>query len=572
MVASRKTGLILFILSLLLVVGTSLPSMAEPSEYGDDTVYLDADKVIFEEKSGLAVAEGNVRVRSDALRIFAHRVEMDSSEQVLSASSTPGKKVSIMQGDRVLTGDSLSYNMATREGVLRGAVGSSPAGDGRVFFKGREMAVAPVEAARDKGWVSSKGTRGVEEDELVGKMSDVSLTTCGQKNPHYRLESKSVVYIPGKRIIAKTPKVYIGEHLLFTYPFDYVVPLDPKQKRALLSSFFPVVASDSDKGQGIGIGGPYVWDTGKANLNVVWWSDAGWEGKLAVEQKISDFLTVWGAIERSYEKDSGENTLRPSWGVLHASGGYEASLRWTQREAVSIQKKAGETYHGILWRSPEFSLLGPWGRTPLLNAYGRVGVLWGEYEDVHLDANLNIRRTGAEVHIYSEERQEDYSSFVNTRYRRYWYDDADSMEQEILDATVGIRWSWGKVDLGTAYVRRWVTGETPMLWDYYSDREELYQWVAFPVGKGLTFSVRGGYDLVDSTLAEMVYAFTLRPGECSRWELTYRDDRLEGDDWVGLSFFLTAFPDTPISFGKREIYDPFAVPEGLAEKLREGAE
>ncbi len=546
-----------------------IPPPAESYDGEEETIYLDADKVVFEEHTGLAVAEGNVRVRSGLLDIFAHRVEMDSEEQLLSASAAPGKKVSMIQGDRVLTGDSLNYNVATREGVLHGAVGSSPAGDGRVFVKGREMAVAPVGSAREKGWVSSSGVRGVEEDELIGKLSDVSLTTCGLKNPHYRLVSRSVVYVPGKRVIAKNPQVYIGESLLFTYPFDYVVPLDPKQKRALLSSFFPVLGSDSDKGRGIGIGGPYVWDTGKASLDVVWWSDAGWEGRLAVEQKIGEYLFVWGGTERSYEKNSKENLYRPSWGISYSSGGYEASLRWTQREAVSIQKRAGETYHGVLWRSPEFSLRGPWERTPLLNAYGRVEVTWGEYEDVQSATTLDVSRKGAEVQIYSEERLETYTSFIDARYRRYWYDDPDSTEQEIMDAVLGVRWSWGQADLASAYVRRWTSGETPMLWDYYGEREELYQRISFPAGKDLTFSVLGGYDLAESSLAEMVYGLTLKNGECSRWELTYRDDRAEGDDWVGLSFILTAFPDTPVSFGVRELYDPFAVPEGLADRLNE---
>jgi hypothetical protein len=107
-----------------------------------------------------------------------------------------------------------------------------------------------------------------------------------------------------------------------------------------------------------------------------------------------------------------------------------------------------------------------------------------------------------------------------------------------------------------------------MLWDYYSDREDLYQKLTLPVGKGLSFSVRGGYDLAKSELAEMVYALKLKAGECSQWELAYRDDRIEGEDWVGLSFSITAFPETPVTFGMRELYDPFAVPDGLAERMR----
>lgn len=568
MAAARKNGVVCVILCLLLLLEACCPFRGEAQDGGEDAVFLDADKVIFEQETGLAVAEGNVRVRRDALRVFAHRVEMDSAEQVMTATSAPGKKVTLIQGERILTGDSLRYDMVSREGILSGAVGSSPAGDGRVFLRGKKMEVAPLETARSKGWLSSRGSRGVPEDELVGKLSDVSLTTCNERVPHYRLVSRSVVYVPGKRIIAKNPKVYIGEHLLFTYPFDYVVPLDPKERRALLSSFFPLVLSDSDKGQGVGIGGPYVWDTGKALLNVAWWSDTGWEGKVTVEQRLSDSLTVWGTVEHTFEKASEEKLYRPSWGLLHAANGWNASLRWTQREAVSIQKKAGETYRGVLWREPEFSLLGPWGRAPLLNAYGRVGVSWGKYEDVQPGTSLDVRRLGAEVHLYSEEQLDSYKTFIKAEYRRFWYDDPNSLEQEILDSVFGVRYAWGKIDLATAYVRRWVSGETPMLWDYYRDREDLYQKAVFPLGKNLSFAVRGGYDLVESRLAEMVYTVALKGGECTRWELTYRNDRVEGDDWIGLAFFVTAFPETPVSFGRRELYDPFAVPEGLSEILR----
>ena len=250
---ARRCGVVCVALCLLLLMEASFPLRGESQ--GEDAVFLDADKVVFEEKTGLAVAEGNVRVRRDVLRVFAHRVEMDSTEQVMSATSEPGKKVTLIQGDRVLTGDSLRYDLSSREGILTGAVGSSPAGDGRVFLRGKQMEVAPVDVARSKGWISSRGSKGVEEDELIGKLSDVSLTTCNERSPHYRLVSRSVVFVPGKRIIAKNPKIYIGEHLLFTYPFDYVVPLDPKERRALLSSFFPLILSDSDKGQGVGIGG-----------------------------------------------------------------------------------------------------------------------------------------------------------------------------------------------------------------------------------------------------------------------------------------------------------------------------
>ena len=44
-----------------------------------DTIQLDADSIAFEEGSGVAIAEGNVRIHNSEMRLFAPYVEYDSA-------------------------------------------------------------------------------------------------------------------------------------------------------------------------------------------------------------------------------------------------------------------------------------------------------------------------------------------------------------------------------------------------------------------------------------------------------------------------------------------------------------
>ena len=160
---ARKYGIGCVVLCLLLLLEVAFPLPGETQGESEDAVFLDADKVVFEEETGLAVAEGNVRVRRDVLRVFAHRVEMDSTEQVMSATSEPGKKVTLIQGDRV-HGDSLRYNLLSRREYLP-ALSDRSAGDGRISrgsrWKLRRWSLPAVKV----DFLAS----GVEEDELIGK-------------------------------------------------------------------------------------------------------------------------------------------------------------------------------------------------------------------------------------------------------------------------------------------------------------------------------------------------------------------------------------------------------------------
>jgi hypothetical protein len=79
----------------------------------------------------------------------------------------------------------------------------------------------------------------------------VGFTTCSADNPHYQLVSKRLVVIPGYRVVASKPAIYIGGKHLLSYPFDYVIDLSGGSR----TQFLPQVMYEGDKGLGCIPGG-----------------------------------------------------------------------------------------------------------------------------------------------------------------------------------------------------------------------------------------------------------------------------------------------------------------------------
>ncbi|HPF85444.1 MAG TPA: hypothetical protein PK008_08440, partial [Aminivibrio sp.] len=119
-----RRGLIFLFAAAFFACTFSSPSGAEPK--GD--IILDGDRVIFDQASGMAEAEGTVRLRQDNVRIFSHRMEYDTVNQHAVATSRPGEVVTLLYGGNRFTGKTLEYDMDAGEGVLTDATGDLPAG------------------------------------------------------------------------------------------------------------------------------------------------------------------------------------------------------------------------------------------------------------------------------------------------------------------------------------------------------------------------------------------------------------------------------------------------------------
>ena len=223
---------------------SSTPSAqeAQPAE----KVTLNADRVSFNDETGRAYAQGNAVLNYQDTTIMAERIEYDADSQKVQAMPLPGKQIVLTNGS--LRGDQLEYDLNTKEGILSGAVTRLPVGEnsGVLYVYGSEINVMPWELAQERGLV-----KGQPEDYMI-QWRNVVITTCALEHPHYRLESKTITFVPGRSVTAKKPRIYLGETYLFTSPLDYVVQL---KRRNVEYSFLPYLQHSDTKGTGGGITG-----------------------------------------------------------------------------------------------------------------------------------------------------------------------------------------------------------------------------------------------------------------------------------------------------------------------------
>lgn len=551
------TKKLLFAISVFFAMSLRTPLYAaDPGK-----IQLDADRISFEEGSGVAIAEGNVRINNSDLRLFAPYVEYDSFENHVRATSSPEGGITFITAAGRLSGEKLDYNLSTREGFLTNPNGKIDA----FYVKGETLEVKPASEVRSVK--REKGDEGEPED-MAANWSHASLTTCNEPKPHYRLEAKSVTVIENSSLVIKKPKVYFGNRMIFAYPFDYYVSLKETDRRRR-QVLFPKIGYESNKGAGLGLTGGYGWDSGFAELEVIGWTDDIWEGELYATQDITDSLSVYADISRAYDKDRDLTKWRPGWGLDYDNAGWRMRAAWSQRELVTLEKRAGRDSRYVVWKEPEIDIMTPWFDDPAAGGKFRLLASWGRYEDATYGRGETIRRTGLGAQIYGElgNPRENFHPFYNAVYWYYDYDADDSDSQRLLDTVLGIRWKLGNFDMESAYLRRWSWGSSPMYWDAYDPREEVYQEIGYtiPTHKpeiSWKLGVRAAYDLRDDDLSEMLYKVAYDQ-HCMLWEAIYRDDRGGDDSWFGLKLTIKAFPESGVRLSGNDPFNPLKGPNEL---------
>lgn len=543
---------------MLLIAPAARVQAAEAEPEGTAEVFeLDAEKLTFENETGIATAEGNVHGRGGDMQLFAPAAVYDTRLGLITASAEGDKKITLMTGEVIMDGESLEYNVNTRQGTVTQPSGKMDA----IFFKGGKITVMPLEeAARQKliARVSAKATR----DDTVAFWSDASSTTCDSPDPHYRLVTKKAVIFPNRKAVLKKPRVYMGEKMVFQYPFDYIIPLREREQTFAL---MPRIMYDSDRGGGLGLSGPFTWDSGQIDIQTVFWSDNIWEAILGIRQSVGRDFTLFANTNRLYNKDDKYTLWRPSWGVeYHSLNGWSAKLYESQRELLETEMRPGRDRRYNVWRSPEFTFSSPWYKIIPAHFFNFSGI-WGKYQDNVTYDNAKAERVGGRVRIYGEPKVgiSFVQPFYNASYRYFHYDIGEK-SQKVTDMITGIRWHVGELNMATAYVRRWVDGRSPLTWDRYLDREDIYHQVSFSIpgtieGEKWDILVRAGYDYVDDKLNEMVYGLSYNK-HCLTWQLYAKDSRPKNEVSVGLRFIVNAYPDQALELGEVSIFNPFGRP------------
>ncbi len=111
------------------------------SDTQNDKVTLNADRVSFNDETGRAIAEGNAVLTYNDVTIMAERMEYDADTQKVEAMPLPGQQLVLTNGQRSLKGDNLTYDLNTREGILRGAQSRLSIGenDGVLYVYGKRL-------------------------------------------------------------------------------------------------------------------------------------------------------------------------------------------------------------------------------------------------------------------------------------------------------------------------------------------------------------------------------------------------------------------------------------------------
>jgi len=526
--------------ALALLALSEIQGWAAEAMAADDTkeqVVLEADSVVYDQREGTAQAMGNAHVRRGILFLTADSILLDENMTRIRAESAQERGVRVRYGNRTLEGNNLEYRLDEEVGILRKARGEADA----VRFDGDSIEFASVAAARARGWLKAKQSKGAASDDLFIQGAEMSLTTCREEPPAYRLKTRRLLILPGKRVIAVKPRIYIEEHLLASYPFDYRIDLAKSSAKPLV----PVLFHDSDRGTGASFRYGFEWgERLTGDLDLALSEKQGIEGATNLSYRFSEDGEAFLDLSYQYNADEGEKRWRPVWGLRSSGKGedrFSWSALWSQRESLNINQGVGKTYKGVLWRDPELTLASPWwGITTEGNLRFRLFGNWGRYEE----SGESYERTGfgVEVKGHSGDRN-SVEPFWNAKAARYHYDTGD--DRTVIDGSLGFRWERWNWFFETRYARRWIDGRTPMYWDDLEETEQIFQTVDWPLSKRWRMAVRAGYDLQGDQVHEMAYRLAYER-ECYRFEVFFVDDRVGDDDQVGLRLQIAAFSDTPL--------------------------
>ena len=526
-----------------------------------DRVTLNADRVSFNDETGHATAEGNAVLTYQGTTIMAERIDYDSDTQKIQAMPMPGQKVLITDGTRTIRGDQIDYDLNSKEGILTGAASRVNVGEnnGVLYIYGSDINLIPWKLAQERGLV--KGS----PEEYVVQWRNVILTTCALEHPHYRLESKNVSFIPGRSVTAHKPRIYLGSTYLFSLPVDYVMHINRKTNY----SFLPYFRQNDTKGTGGGITGSVGWDTGSLSLGVSYMDKSEFEFMLELEQKLNNEWSFIAGTEHSWDDEWDERVWRPYGSLIYSKNGWDARMKLARNEYITDRKTSMSEFKGRLDRRPEVIVWAPWFRN-FLSSWMRLGITVGGFKETIKDDPYTdvTTRYGMMFRDYYEQPLNKTGSveiFADINGHAWFYDRQDD-DHEMLRSFAGLRYTIGTFEFGTGYERQYAWGESPMHWDTYTNRERMHQKFRMPLGREIYVMFRGSYDLNESMIDEMNYSLQWI-SDCMTWDIHYKDDKNKnGDDEIGLSISLNAFPDRVGSFGEKLETDPFLRPRDVPKK------
>jgi lipopolysaccharide assembly outer membrane protein LptD (OstA) len=204
---------------------------------GEDTVTYEAATIVFAPDANRIDLETSSKMRYGQIDLEAGRISywtdsrnLIARPEIPDSGTTEGTGRPVLaDAEQVVVGDTLTYNIDTRRGRIRGSSTEFEGG----FYRGDDF-------------------RKYTEDIFF--VDQGVYTTCELDHPHFRFQSRDMEVIRNDKVIARPVVLYIEDLPVAILPY-YVFPI----KRGRHSGFLPIRFGNFDRGSRFISNAGYYW-------------------------------------------------------------------------------------------------------------------------------------------------------------------------------------------------------------------------------------------------------------------------------------------------------------------------
>ncbi|MGM0410941.1 MAG: hypothetical protein ACQEQF_09260 [Bacillota bacterium] len=275
-----------FLVFILFILVFSVNSQANENISLEDYYSLDAENISYHSHNNTIIASGDVNFKTKSFTLKTDELSINLKEKIVSSS---GNEFTLIEKDREITGEKISYNYENNTGGFYNA--ESEIDD--LKFRGKKINF-------------------VEKKEYESLVDEASFTKCILEDPHYQIKANRLKIYPDNKVVAENVQFWWGNLKLFylpSYVIEYSSDEESGEEKLGSSSPIPHFGYNSDLGVTAELIYPYEIaenSTGKVTMNVVQRGDQDYN----IEHKHQfDEDTLWTG-NYNYDKNIEENTDR----------------------------------------------------------------------------------------------------------------------------------------------------------------------------------------------------------------------------------------------------------------------
>ncbi len=476
----RRCFSVLSLAGLALIHGSPAPAAGPVS-----SATVEADSVEVDLDNEAIQAAGNARLCYHGLELHADDLKANRATGEVYASG----HLHIIQGDRVMFGESLTYNLDSEEGALQGA----RALEQGVVITGEEIWLSPQE-------VIARNAR---------------FTTCDRPDPHYAFAAEQITLTAeeaapnrparsGRLSLKKGKILYRGRSVL-PVPGYTVRVGDVGTEKANPTPTFGFSGDD----------GPY----------------------LSIGYTLGDReKPLSGDFSYRYTTSRGIRGHLRAW---RTTGPTELTLGYFRREDPADRYIEADDLEaslaGVLVnREPEYGVVLPayrLGRFLTLQGSWLAGT-YTEYEPEGLEELTQANRSSIVILARSDQYRVSPSVRLSHAigWRRSKYSPGDDLTARLFRTTADVRLG-PRLDLELSHVTRGESGESPFLFDGVGPKRELIADATWTVSPAWRLRLVDYYDLENNETRDIILEVT-RTAHCLEYTVGWRSER--GAVYAGL--------------------------------------